>query len=59
VGVFVASALLLGLFLWRSSRHPAPVIELSLFRVRSFAVANAGGFVFALGFYALLLCNVL
>src|SRR4029453_15128087 len=25
----------------------------------SFAVANAGGFVFALGFYALLLCNVL
>jgi MFS family permease len=28
-------------------------------RVRSFAVANAGGFVFALGFYALLLCNVL
>jgi EmrB/QacA subfamily drug resistance transporter len=59
VGAFGASALLLGLFLWRSSRHPAPVIELSLFRVRSFAVANAGGFVFALGFYALLLCNVL
>ena len=59
VGAFAASALLLGLFVWRSSRHPAPVIELSLFRVRSFAVANAGGFVFALGFYALLLCNVL
>jgi MFS family permease len=35
------------------------VIELSLFRVRSFTVANAGGFVFALGFYGLLLCNVL
>jgi MFS family permease len=35
------------------------VIELSLFRVRSFAVANAGVFVFALGFYALLLSNVL
>jgi MFS family permease len=35
------------------------VIELSLFRVRSFAVANLGGFLFALGFYALLLCNVL
>jgi EmrB/QacA subfamily drug resistance transporter len=59
IGAFAASALLLGVFLWRSSRHPAPVIELSLFRVRSFAVANAGGFVFALGFYALLLCNVL
>jgi MFS family permease len=35
------------------------VIDLALFRVRSFAVANVGGFVFALGFYALLLCNVL
>jgi EmrB/QacA subfamily drug resistance transporter len=59
VGAFVASAALLSLFVWRSSRHPAPVIELSLFRVRSFAVANVGGFVFALGFFALLLCNVL
>jgi EmrB/QacA subfamily drug resistance transporter len=59
LGAFIASALLLGVFVWRSARHPAPVIELSLFKVRSFAVANAGGFVFALGFYALLLCNVL
>jgi EmrB/QacA subfamily drug resistance transporter len=59
LGAFAASVLLIGAFVWRSSRHPAPVIELSLFRVRSFAVANAGGFLFALGFYALLLCNVL
>jgi EmrB/QacA subfamily drug resistance transporter len=59
LGAFIASALLLGFFVCRSARHPAPVIELSLFKVRSFAVANAGGFVFALGFYALLLCNVL
>ena len=59
IGAFVVSAVSLVLFLVRSSRHPAPVIELSLFKVRSFAVANAGGFVFALGFYALLLCNVL
>src|SRR5262245_49463768 len=36
LGSFVASTVLLGLFVWRSSRHPAPVIELSLFRVRSF-----------------------
>jgi EmrB/QacA subfamily drug resistance transporter len=59
VGTFVLSVVLLILFVLRSARHPAPVFELSLFRVRSFAVANAGGFVFALGFYALLLCNVL
>ena len=58
VGAFVASAVLLASFLWRSARRPAPVIELSLFRVRSFAVANAGSFVFATGFFALLLCNV-
>jgi MFS family permease len=59
VGAFAASAALLGGFVWRSARHRAPVIELSLFRVRSFAVANVGGFVFAIGFFALLLCNVL
>jgi EmrB/QacA subfamily drug resistance transporter len=59
LGAFAASALLLGAFVLRSSRHPAPVVELSLFRVRSFSVANASGFVFALGFFALLLCNVL
>ena len=59
VGSFAASALLLVAFVWRSAHHPAPVIELSLFRVRSFAVANACGFVFALGFFAYLLCGVL
>jgi EmrB/QacA subfamily drug resistance transporter len=59
LGAFAASAVLLAIFVWRSARHPAPVIELSLFRVRSFAVANVGGFVFALGFFAFLLCNVL
>jgi len=59
VGAFAASALLLMLFVVRSARHPTPVIELGLFRVRSFAVANAGAFVFGVGFFALLLCNVL
>jgi EmrB/QacA subfamily drug resistance transporter len=59
LGAFAASAVLLPLFVWRSNVHRAPVVELSLFRVRSFAVANAGLFVFAIGFYALLLCNVL
>ena len=59
VGAFAASAALLIAFFLRSTRHRAPVIELSLFRVRSFTVANAGSFVFATGFYALLLCNVL
>jgi EmrB/QacA subfamily drug resistance transporter len=58
-GAFAAAAVLLAAFVWRSSRHRAPVVELSLFRVRSFAVANVASYVFASGFFALLLCNVL
>src|SRR3954453_18237690 len=54
-----AGAGLLVAFLLRSRRHPAPVIELSLFRIRSFAVASTAVFVFSVAFYALLLCNVL
>jgi EmrB/QacA subfamily drug resistance transporter len=59
IGALVGAAVLLAAFLARSARHPAPVIELPLLRVRSFAVANAGVFLFALGFYALLLANIL
>jgi EmrB/QacA subfamily drug resistance transporter len=59
VGSLVASALVLAAFVARSARHPAPVIELGLLRVRSFAVANVGAFLFAMGFYALLLGNIL
>jgi EmrB/QacA subfamily drug resistance transporter len=59
LGALGAGIALLAVFAWRSSRHPAPVIEPTLFRVRSFAVANAGAFAFALGFYAFLLGNVL
>ncbi len=56
---FGVAVLALGVFLRRCARHPAPVIDLGLFRIRSFAVANVGTVVFAIGFYALLLCNVL
>jgi EmrB/QacA subfamily drug resistance transporter len=59
LGSLAAAAVLLPLVVLRSARHRAPVIELSLFRARSFAVANAGMFAFSTAFYALLLCNVL
>ncbi len=59
LAALVGGAGLLVLFVWRSARHRAPVVELSLFRVRSFAAANVGGFLFAMGFFALLLTNVL
>jgi NTE family protein len=59
LGALVAGLAFLVLFGVRSTRHSAPVVEPALFRVRSFAVANAGNFAFALGFYAFLLANVL
>jgi EmrB/QacA subfamily drug resistance transporter len=59
LGSLAAAAVLLPLVVLRSARHRAPVIELGLFRARSFAVANAGMFAFSAAFYALLLCNVL
>ena len=46
-------------FVRRSMALAHPVLELSLFRVRSFAAACAGVFVFSLGFYAVLLANIL
>lgn len=59
LGSFSAGLALLGFFVRRSARHPVPVFELALFRVRSFAAANAALFVFSTGFYALLPANVL
>jgi MFS family permease len=59
LAAFAASALLGALFVSRSVTHHHPVLELHLFRVRSFAVACAGVGVFSLGFYALLLSNIL
>jgi EmrB/QacA subfamily drug resistance transporter len=59
LGSLAAAAVLLPAVVVRSARHRAPVIELDLFRARSFAVANAGMFAFSTAFYALLLGNVL
>jgi EmrB/QacA subfamily drug resistance transporter len=54
-----AGVLLLIAVVYRSSTHPAPIFELSLFKVRSFSAAVSGTFLFSLAFYALLLCNIL
>jgi EmrB/QacA subfamily drug resistance transporter len=59
LGAFVVAVIALAVFVWRSAGHPTPVVDLSMFRVRSFAVASAGTFVFGIGFFGLLLCNVL
>jgi EmrB/QacA subfamily drug resistance transporter len=59
LGAFAAAAVMLPAFVARSARHPAPVVELPMLRVRSFAVANVGAFVFFTGFSAMLLAGVL
>jgi EmrB/QacA subfamily drug resistance transporter len=59
LAALVAGVTLLVAVTRRSERHPAPVIESSLFRVRSFSVAVGGTFLFSLSFYALLLSNIL
>ncbi len=56
---FVGAAALVAAFLWRSARHHAPVIELPLLRVRSFALASLATLVFFGGFGAMLLGGVL
>lgn len=43
----------------RSARHPVPVLDLSLFRARSFSVANLATLAYAMAFFAMLLGNIL
>ena len=45
--------------LWRSAHHPAPAIDLRLFENRTVALANAATLAYAIGFFAMLLANVL
>jgi MFS family permease len=47
----LAAGVLLGVFVFRSLRHPAPLFDLDLFRIRSYAVANAGSLLFAVAFF--------
>ncbi len=46
-------------FLRRSVRHPVPLFELGLLRVRGFGLANAATFTFSIAFSIMLLSNVL
>jgi len=59
IGSFIAALALVIAFVVRSGRHEAPVIELPLLRVRSFALANLAATVFFAGFGAMLLSGVL
>jgi EmrB/QacA subfamily drug resistance transporter len=59
LGCLVVGAVVMVLFLVRSAHHAEPVLDLTLFRARSFRVANAATFLYAMGFFAVLLGNIL
>ena len=55
----LGSAVLLAAFVASSRRHPSPLLDATLLRVRAFAVGNVVTVVAGMGFYAYLLTNVL
>src|SRR5215208_5366686 len=59
IAAFAASAVLTPLLVWRCARHPAPVLELSLFRRRSFSTGNLGALLLGTSFFGLVLANAL
>src|SRR5262249_4774552 len=59
VGALIAAVVLVAAFLLRSARHPAPVLELPMLRVRSFSLANSSALIFFAGFGTMLLSSVL
>ena len=59
VACFVMAVVLGASFLYRSAHHAEPVLDLRLFSSRSFSVANAATLLYAMGFFAMLLGNIL
>jgi EmrB/QacA subfamily drug resistance transporter len=56
----VGGVLLLLLALWKSARHPAPAVEIDLWRrSRTFAAANVGSLLFGMAMFAWLLLGPL
>ncbi|MGB6573801.1 MAG: MFS transporter [Trebonia sp.] len=55
LGSIAVAAVLLALFILRSARHPAPVIEPHLLRLPAFSTATAANVVFGAAFGAMLL----
>jgi EmrB/QacA subfamily drug resistance transporter len=59
VGAFVLAFALLPLFVWRSASHPTPLLDLALFRIRTFSVANLAALAFSVAFYGQVLVGIL
>lgn len=58
VGSEVAAVALLAWFVVRSRRHPAPVLDLALLRLRFFTAANAVALIFSMGFFGMFFTNI-
>ncbi|MGH2863491.1 MAG: MDR family MFS transporter/patatin-like phospholipase family protein [Solirubrobacteraceae bacterium] len=59
VAAVVVSAILAAIFVRRCRTHPAPIIDLTLFRSRNFQVASVLTIIGSAGFFALGLANIL
>ncbi len=59
VGSFAAAAVLAPIAIRRSNHHEAPAIDLAVFRSRTVVLANAATFLYSIGFFGMLLANVL
>ena len=59
VASFAVSAIAFAIFGLASSRSPAPVIDLSLFRSPTYALANVATFVFSVAFTAMFFSLIL
>ncbi len=59
LALLATTCVLLPAIWWRSERHPAPIIEPAMLRVRSFGLAVGASALFFAGFGAMLLSGVL
>lgn len=57
IGLIVVGVALLPVVVWRSARHPAPLLDLSLFRGRPFTVATSAFWIYSMGFTSGFLLN--
>src|SRR4051812_41106441 len=59
LGAFAVAAVGVPVLIAHALRHPDPVFPIRLFAARTFSAATAGTLLFAAGFFAMILCNVL
>ena len=59
LAALAGAAIGLALFVARSARHPSPVVDLAMLRVRSFAASSGAALLFFAAFAAMLLSQVL